>query len=191
MNKKQRVDSLKAAVFSENWDEAQDACNRLFHLGGRFNKTGRKRERQFLIRLLDQEKPKARNAAALTFRFNRYNMAVVPLLRAVAKPENTKHRGTLVYALEKLKCHQHLGDLFSILFGAIGNWEVQNHTLRILEEQTFEFTREEIQKVAKDWNAIRDNWNGLNNIDEKHISHLDFDRELIQRFVDDYLAYLQ
>ncbi|RFP64045.1 HEAT repeat domain-containing protein [Hymenobacter lapidiphilus] len=191
MNKKQRVEYLKAAVFSEDWNVAQDACGKLFHFGGRFNKTKRKKHRQFLIQLLDQEKPRARNAAALTFRLNRYSAAVIPLLHAITKPENSKNRGTLVYALEKLKCHHHLGDLFSVLFGATGNWEVQNHTLRVLEEQIFEFTREEVQKVAKDWNVIRDNWNILNSIDEKHISQLDFDRKLIQSFVDDYLVYLQ
>ena len=190
MNKRQRVEHLKSAAISEDWDEAKDACHRLFHFGGRFNKTGRRKCRRFLIELLVQENPRARNAAAMTFRINRFNAAVVPLFHAIVKPENARYRGTLVYALEKLNCSNHLGKLFSLLFGAVGNWEVQASTLNILEEQIFEFTRDELRTIAEGWNAIQNNWNRLNSIDENNIREIDFDRKLIQGLVDGYLAYL-
>lgn len=190
MNKRQRVEHLKSAVMSEDWHEAKDACQRLFHFGGRFNRTGRRKCRRFLIALLYQENPRARNAAAMTFRINRFNTAVVPLFHAIIKPENSRYRGTLVYALEKLNCIYHLGELFSILFGAAGNWEVQASILNILEEQIFEFTKDELRTIAESWNAIQNNWNTLNNIDENNIREIDFDRRLIQHFVDGYLAYL-
>ena len=190
MNKKQRVEHLKSAVFSEDWDEAKDACRRLFHFGGRFNKTGRRKCRRFLVELLDQENPWTRNVVAITFRINRFNAAVDPLFHAITKPENSRYNGTLVYALEKLNCGHHLGELFSILFGAAGNWEVQASALCILEEQIFEFIRDELRTIAEGWNAIQNDWNRLNNIDEGKIRETDFDRMLIQSFVDGYLAYL-
>ena len=190
MHKKQRLKQLKLAVFSADWNEAQNACDRLFHFGGRFNKTGRRKCRRLLIELLDQENSRARNAVAMTFRINRFNAAVGPLFRAITKPENSRYRGTLVYALEKLNCRHHLGELFRILFGAAGNWEVQASTLNILEEQTFEFTRNELQTIAEGWNAIQNDWNRLNTIDESNIRETNFNRTLIQRLVDGYLAYL-
>ncbi|GAB3296938.1 hypothetical protein GCM10027348_19730 [Hymenobacter tenuis] len=140
--------------------------------------------------MLNQENPQARNAAALTFRIYRFNAAAGPLFRAVHKPENFKSRGTLVYALGKLNCSHHLGELFSILFGAAGNWEVQVHVLSILDEQTFSFTKEELQKIKSEWYSIQNEWNELNNIDENNIRKIEFDRILIQSFVDDYLIYL-
>lgn len=191
MNKQQRVDNWKLAVFSDDWEAAISACSKLLNFGGRFNKTGRRRCQQFLLDVLSQEKPLARNAAALTFREYHFQPALLPLLRAIHKVENARYRGILLYALEMLDCSQPLSALFGILFGAVNNWEVQASALTILEEQIFEFTSDELYDIAAGWDAVKDDWNRLNDIDESSSSKPDHDRALIQDFVDGYLAYLK
>ncbi|HEX8350218.1 MAG TPA: hypothetical protein VF598_09655 [Hymenobacter sp.] len=191
MNRKQKIEKHKSDVFSDNQREAQYACNKLFHLGGGFSKIGQKKCRKFLITLLDQEKPRTRNAVAITFRNNEFNAALNPLLQAINKPENSRSRGTLVYALEKLDCSKKLSELFDILFGAANNWEVQASVLTILDEQIFEFTESELQTIQEKWNQLAPSWNQLNHINEDAISEVNIDRKLIQEFVDGYLAYLK
>lgn len=90
-----------------------------------------------------------------------------------------------------LDCSQPLSALFGILFGAVNNWEVQASALTILEEQIFEFTSDELYDIAAGWDAVKDDWNRLNDIDESSSSKPDHDRALIQDFVDGYLAYLK
>jgi hypothetical protein len=127
----------------------------------------------------------------MTFQKNRFNAAVTPLLRAITKPENNRTRGKLVYALETLNCSQKLGELFAVLFGAADNWTVQASIVEILEEQIFVFTKDELREIEQGWNAIRADWNSLNNIDEDNISQLHYHRALIQNLVDGFLAYLK
>ena len=191
MTKAQRIAHLKAALFSDDWETAERASDALFHFGGRFNKTGRRKSRLYLLRILDQEQSYARNAVAMTFRKNRFNTAVIPLLRAITKPENSRTRGKLAFALETLNCSQQLGELFAILFGAADNWMVQASMVEILEEQIFVFTKDELHGIERGWNAIRADWNRLNTIDEDNISEIHYHRALIQDLVDGFLAYLK
>jgi hypothetical protein len=55
MTKAQRIAHLKANLFSDDWETAKRASDALFHFGGRFNKTGRRKSRQYLLRILDQD----------------------------------------------------------------------------------------------------------------------------------------
>ena len=208
MNKKQRVEKLKAAVFSDDWETQKRACNQLFHFGGRFNKTSQRKLRHYLVSLFDQDNVNTRNAVALVVRENHYQPALRPLLRALQKPENSRSRMTLAYALENLNCGQHLGELFEIVFGAADNYVALLHLLSVLEEQIFEFTRAELEQIAKRWEEIKPTWDDLYNQDKGtdddkageeeargmlpiYAGHIEFDQETIQDLVDWYLAYLE
>lgn len=191
MTRQQRIAQLKVTLFSDDGEAAGRASDALFHFGGRFHKTGRRKSRQYLLCILDQQQSFARKAVALTFRKNRFHTAVPPLLRAITKPENARTRGTLAYALETLNCSQKLGELFAILFGALDNWTVQASILTILDEQVFEFTKAELQGIEEGWKAVKGDWKELNGLDEQRISEIAHDRNLIQHVVDGYLAYLK
>ncbi|MCB2409083.1 hypothetical protein [Hymenobacter lucidus] len=187
MNKQAQFDRLQEAVFSGSWNEVCSACNRLYHFGGGFNKTIQRKCRRFLLGLLNQENAQIRNAAALTFRHNRANWAVCPLLSALKKPANLRSRGTLAYALQTLNCSRHLRALFELLFGAAGNnWEVQMHILTILDDQSFIITQTDMQSIQQQWEDLKPSWNRLNNITAANRSERSLDETLIQGFVDEY-----
>ena len=191
MTKKQRVVLLQADVYSADWEVAKAASNRLFTFGGRFNKTGRRRNRRFLVAVLDQNEPQARRAVALTFRKQRYQLALPALLRAIKNPANLHQRSTMAYALENLNCSQRLAELFTILFGAIKNPLLQSSILNVLEEQIFEFSRTDLFTIEAQWNTIKSDWNRLNEINSVSPTEYTYDQAVIQNFVDGYMAYLE
>ena len=190
MTRKQKIDNLRAAVFSDDRTVVEDACVRLFYWGGGFSKTAQRKCRQFLIDLLDQDNGMVRNFVALTFRNQGFNAAVSPLFKALFKPENFSNRSTLVHALRELNCSQHLGEVFAILFGAANDFVVQRSALKILNGQVFEFTQIDFATITANWNVLKDDWNRLNNVDEREGHNFAYDREYIQSYVDYYLAYL-
>ncbi|UOQ52516.1 hypothetical protein [Hymenobacter cellulosivorans] len=187
MRKKARFEHLQAAVFSGNWTEATRACDQLLRFGGGFNTTAQRKSRRFLLGLLTQDDALVRNAAALAFRKNKGHWAVSSLLRALLNPANAQHRGTLAYALEKLKCRRHLGDLFTVLFSAAGNnWQVQMHILTVLETQRFTCSPDQRHAIRQQWEHLRPDWNRLNNLDETSATAATaLDALLIQSFVDE------
>ena len=179
----QEIEKLKNDIFSSDWDKMKASANRLFEIGGQENI-------DYLLGLLDQTNSEVRNAVALTFRDNEFNDALEPILNSINKKENKGYTGTLVYALEKLDCRLKLKELFNILFDN-NSYEVQNHILTILDEQTFEFTEADLLEVKSTWEKLKDNWNELNNVDKDNLKEHDIDQDLVQSFVDGYVTYLE
>jgi HEAT repeat protein len=179
MNTDQEIEKLKSDIFSGNWDTMKQSVNRLFEIGGQQNL-------DYLVGLLDQSNSGVRNAVSLTFRDNRFNAALEPLLTAINKEENKGYTGTMVYALEKLDCSHKLRELFDILFNK-NSYEVQNHILTVLDEQEFKFNDDDLVYIRSKWDKLKDDWNDINKVDKKH----SFDKDLIQSFVDGYVCYLK
>ena len=69
--------------------------------------------------------------------------AVDTLFRAIARPENRNHRGTLVYVLRVFNCEARFTELFDLALH--GHFEVQNHSLSILQAQPFDVTAEQLR----------------------------------------------
>jgi HEAT repeat protein len=181
----QEIEKLKTDIFSGDRDKMKEAVNRLFAIGGQDNI-------DYLIELLDQENSLVRNEVAMTFMDNKFNQALEPLLNSISKAENINARGTMVYALQALDCSHKLKELFEILFTATKNWEVQSGVLTVLEEQEFEFTRNDLIDIKDKWERLKENWNDLNGI-EKGVTKkaYEIDSDIIQDFVDGYVSYLE
>lgn len=84
--------------------------------------------------LLSLESPDAgtRDRAALALMDLEETRAVPGLLRAIARPENVNHRGTLVFALSAFDPRPHLETLVALAL--TGNAEVSTGALSILRE---------------------------------------------------------
>ncbi|MBX2965949.1 MAG: hypothetical protein KF845_07370 [Cyclobacteriaceae bacterium] len=180
----QEIEKLKTGIFSDDWDKMKESSNRLFEIGGQENV-------DYLIGLLDQSNPLVRNAVALTFMDNKFNDALEPLLKSIIKEENRNARGTMVYALEELDCKNKLKELFDILFTAAKNAEVQTGILTVLDEQEFEFTKDDLIEIQEKWERLKDDWNELNGINKGKVKDYEIDKETIQNFVDGYVSYLK
>lgn len=96
----------------------------------------------------------------------------------------------MVYALGKLDCSHKLTELIDILF-EINSYEVQYHILRILDNQIFEFNKQDFKKIEVKWNKIKNTWNELNKIDKENLKKYNIDDDLIQSFVERYVSYLK
>lgn len=92
------------------------------------------RELQSLIQDPESSSSPIRNKAALALMDLRNEAAVGPLLRAIAKPENVNHRGTLVYALGAFHCEASLEVLVDLAL--TGNFEVSVNAVGIIEAST-------------------------------------------------------
>jgi len=181
MRDTEEIHKLKKNIFSADWEGKKASANRLFEIGGQENT-------DYLISLLDQSNSQVRDAVALTFRERKFNEALDPLLKAIVKKENSGYNGTMVYALETLDCSHKLKDLFEILFEK-NSYEAQNHILTILNEQTFEFSSSDLLTIKAKWDALKERWNVLNNIEGENLRKHDIDKDLIQSFVDSYTSY--
>jgi len=179
----QEIEKLKNDIFSDDWGRMKESSCRLFEIGGHDNI-------DYLIGLLDQPNSGVRNAVALVFRDNKFNDALEPLLNSIIKKENKGYTGTMVYALEKLDCRLKLKELFNILFDN-SSYEVQNHILTILGQQTFELKEADLLEIKVKWEKLKGNWNELNNLDKDNLRKHDIDEDLIQSFVDGYVSYLE
>ncbi|GAB3228638.1 hypothetical protein J0A67_13960 [Algoriphagus aestuariicola] len=176
------IEKLKLDIHSGDSGKILESVDMLF-------KIGEVESIDYLLGLLDHPNSAIRDAVALTFRRNRFNDAVDPLLNSIKKKENKGCNGTMAYALETLDCSLRLKDLFDILFDD-NSYETRCHILRILDEQIFEFTEEDLLEIEFKWYKLRDSWNDFNKIDEQNPRDFDLDRDLIQCFVDGYLVYL-
>lgn len=177
-------------MFSDDWEIQNQACHRLFRFGGRFNKTGRRKNRRFLVGLLGQDDPHVRNAVALLFRDTRYQPALGSLLEAISNPANAQYNGTMAYALEKLNCRSKLLELFEIVFNSPYNYEVLQHTLTALDEQHFSISNDKLNQIARRWEEVKPTWDELNDTIGKPRTD-GFTQAVIQDFVDDFMAYLK
>lgn len=90
------------------------------------------REVQALIQDLESPIASIRDKAALDLMDVLDERAVEPLLRAISKPENANHRGTLVYALSAFNCEAYLEEIVDLALA--GNYEVSAGACSILEE---------------------------------------------------------
>lgn len=179
----QEIEKLKTDIFSNDKEKMKIATNRIFEIGGRSNI-------DFLIGLLDQENSRIRDVVALTFRDNGFNDALEPLFKSITKKEFKGYTGTMVYALEKLDCSKKFNELFDLLFDN-SSYEVQNHTLNILDEQEFEFTKDDLLRIGNKWDGIKEDWDKINHIDSNNLKDYDLHRGVIQDFVDGYMSYLE
>ena len=185
MTREQEIQQLKSDLFTaDKWDKRKASSSRLFKIGGQENM-------DYLIELLNQENSLVRNAIAMTFMDNKFNEALEPLLISINRADYVKTRGTMVYALKAFDCSQKLRELFDILFGATKNWEVQSGILTILEEQEFEFSMEDLLHIKQKWEGLKSNWNELNGVDKDNLQKYEIDEDLVQNFVDGYMAYLE
>ena len=71
-------------------------------------------------------------------------VAIVPLLDAIARPENVDHRGTWVYALSAFNCLEHLEVLVDLAL--TGNYEVSTGAFNIIDESAL--SEEAVQRLG-------------------------------------------
>ncbi|WP_420826960.1 HEAT repeat domain-containing protein [Aquipseudomonas campi] len=90
------------------------------------------RELQSLIQDLESPKSSIRDRAALDLMDIGDDSAIAPLLRAIFRPENVNHRGTLVYALSAFNCEDFLETLVDLAL--TGNFEVSAGACSIIAE---------------------------------------------------------
>lgn len=128
----------------------------------------------FLISQINNELPEIRNRSALYLRGIRSNRAVKPLFEAILNPRNRNYNGTLVYALETLDCSNHLTNLFKILF--FESFEAKVSAFVVLEEQIFEFSKDDLNFIKSLWLIYISN----DNIDED-----------IKNIYEDFMSYLE
>lgn len=139
------MEKLREEILLKVWQKAKEAGNKLAAIRGQ-------EVIDFLIDLLNSDEPRIRNIAALALRDIGDNQAVEPLYKAIFRKENENNRGTLVYALQTLDCSDKLTELFDLLF--YGNFEVKMGASTILDEQEFEFTREDITLILLKWDDL-------------------------------------
>ncbi len=96
--------------------------------------------------IADLESPDAiiRNHAALELMDRQAEAAIPPLIRAILKPENEHHRGTLVYALGAFHCEPFVELLIDLAL--TGNYEVSLGAGSIIYEMTL--TPETMKRIA-------------------------------------------
>ena len=147
-NPNSEIKNWKKEIQSEDWEVALNAADNLGKVGG-------DNIVNFLIKLLDSKEARIRNAAALSIRETKDSQAVEPLLKSIFKPENRDYNGTMVYALQTLDCKNKLVELFKILF--YESYESKMGACTILDEQIFEFSRENLMEIQKMWQECNDN----------------------------------
>lgn len=158
MNTNNEIENWKKELFSEDSEIALNAAEQLAKIGGEDIV-------QFLIALLNLENAEIRNLAALSLREIKDNRAIEPLLKAIFKPESRDYNGTMVYALQPLDCKHKLVALFKILF--YESYESKMAAYTILNEQNFEFRREDLLEIQSMWKACNDQAEKVNGFEEE------------------------
>lgn len=143
-----KIEQLKKKVFSDDWEIVKSSISELAQIGG-------DEITLFLIELLEQKESGIRNRAALALEELKDNRAVEPLIKAIKKPENHEYNGTMVFALESLNCSSKIVDIFRILFEE--TYESKVSANAILEEQEFQYSNDDYDKVTKMWNNCNNN----------------------------------
>jgi HEAT repeat protein len=170
---KTEFEQLKKDIFSEDWELVKSSAKRLGKIGG-------DEVINFLTSLLEVDASGIRNRAALALEDIRDNRAVEPLLKAIFKRENHNYNGTMVFALESLDCSKKLKEIFRILF--YETYEAKLSAYAILDDQTFDFTKQDLLDIQKMWLDCNLHPETCPGIDDKET------REMMQTSVDDYLS---
>lgn len=157
-NPNSKIENWKEKILSKDWKIALNAADNLAKIGG-------DEVIKFLIKLLDSKEARIRNAAALSIRDTKDNQAIKPLLKSIFKPENRDYNGTMVYALQTLDCKNNLVELFKILF--YESYESKMGAYAILDEQIFEFHREDLMEIQKMWRDCNDKPEKINGFDDE------------------------
>jgi len=167
------IEKLKKDVFSDNWELVKSSAKRLGKIGG-------DDVVDFLISLIALDNSSIRNRAALALEEIKDNRAVEPLLTAIFKKENHNFNGTMVFALESLDCSKKLKEIFRILF--YETYESKLSAFAILNDQTFEFTNQDLLDVQKMWEDCKFDSDTCPGFDDKET------REMMQEAVDGFLS---
>lgn len=142
------VSQLKKDVFSDDWETVKSSMSKLAKIGG-------DEVVLFLIKLLEQKDSGIRNRAALAIEELKDNRAVEPLINSIRKRENHNYNGTMVFALESLDCSDKIVEIFRILFEE--TYESKVSANAILEEQEFEYDKNDYSKILKMWERCNNN----------------------------------
>ena len=173
---KDEIDFLKKNIFSDDWKLVKKSAHRLGELGG-------KDITDFLISLLEQSDSRIRNIAALALEEIRDERALEPLLKSINKKENFNFNGTMVFALESLDCSKHLVEIFEILF--YQTYESKMSAMSILDNQFFEFTKNDLINIEKMWKACLLNPEKCPEFENDEV------KLEIQNSVDSFMKYLE
>ena len=168
---------LKQKIISGDWDNLKVALERLIEI------KGEEYTFDFLISLLSNNDPKIRNNAALAIEELKIEKALEPLLELIFKEENKNYNGSLVFALSSLDCSQKLKDVFRILFSY--TYEAKMSAISILDEQSFEFTKQDLLEIKAMWENCKLNPETCIEFNNPKV------RKEMQSCVDSFLFYLE
>ena len=145
-----KIENWKKDFLSNDLKTVQKSADNLVKIGG-------DNVVKFLIGLLELQHVEKRNIVALALRDLKNNKAIEPILKSIFKSENKNYNGTMVYTLQELNCKNKLVEIFKILF--FQGYEAKLLAYNILDEQIFEFKKNdliEIQKMWKEYNLNPD-----------------------------------
>ena len=103
-----------------------------------------------LILDLESTDSSVRDKAAISLMDIGDKRAVLPLIQAIKKPENSNHRGTLIYALGAFNCLEHIKLLVNLVLTA--NFEVATGSFQILEKSNL--NKEQKQQIKKQIGSV-------------------------------------
>jgi len=132
------ISNLKTNLYSEDWETSLKASDTLARLNN-------PEAISVLIDALNSKNNWTRNSAALGIRETNNNYAFRALLERIKELGPHEEIGTLVYSLETVDCSEYLLDIIELHFN--GNFEVENATTTILNEQEFKLSNEEFEKL--------------------------------------------
>jgi HEAT repeat protein len=168
---------LKEKIISNDWNTSKISFEKLIVL------KGEEYVFDFLISLLNSNDPKIRNNVALAIEDLKIQRALEPLLESIFKEENKDYNGTLVFALASLDCSQKIKEIFKILFNYA--YEAKMSAISILDEQIFEFTKQDLLEIELMWGNCK-----LNPETCIEFNNLKVRKEM-QSCVDSFLIYLE
>lgn len=96
--------------------------------------------------------PAERDRAAIELR-DFMKEAKAALWRSIRKQPNRNHRGTLVWTLQWFDCSRDFDNLIELALN--GNYEVQCHSLCILQEQSFRVKQNQLRAARRLIRALR------------------------------------
>lgn len=137
------LEELESNLFSNDWEVSVDAADKLAGLNT-------PESIAVLIKAIDSDDNFIRNAAALGIREANNEVAFLALWNRIIELGPDEEIGTLVYSMEMADCSNYLLELINLYFN--GNYEVENSTSVIINEQTFNLTKEELIKIKEELN---------------------------------------
>lgn len=134
------LQSIKDRLYSKNWEESLSAVDQLAAMHTEEAIT-------ILVEALDSTDNWIRNAASLGIREANNPSASKALLERIKELGTDEEIGTLVYSLETFDSSRNLLDIVNLYFN--GNYEVKVSAKTILEDQQFQLTQNELEKVTQ------------------------------------------